>query len=66
MIIASMIEPSAYDAQCLYEATLEKLRIEYNITSQKRIIAAQAIALIHSYFDCPKMRESALRNFYLR
>ena len=54
----------AHDAQCLFEAALEKLRIEFRITSQKRQIAAQARALINSYYSDKKTRESVLARWY--
>ena len=62
-----MNEPklSAHDAQCLFETALEKLRIEFNITSQKRIVAAQAQALIDSYWGKgSKEGERALAFWY--
>lgn len=65
-----MNEPTAdnaHDAQCIYEAALEKLRIEYNITSQRSHIANQAKALIENYWGKgSKAAERALTNFYRR
>jgi hypothetical protein len=55
--------PNAMDARCLFEAELEKLRREYNLTSQKTRVAKQAEVLINAYFTCPKMRTSALANW---
>jgi hypothetical protein len=58
-------EYGPHDAQCLFEAALEKLRIEFNITSSKRIVAAQARALIDSYWGKgSKAGERALANWY--
>jgi hypothetical protein len=58
-------KPSAFDAQCLFEAELEKLRREYNLTSQRAMIAARAKALVESYFISRTMCESVLARFYL-
>jgi hypothetical protein len=55
---------NAHDAQVLFEARLERLRVEFRITSQKRIIAAQARALINSYYSDTKVRERVLANWY--
>lgn len=56
---------NSHDAQCVFEAALEKLRIEFRITSQKRIVAAQAKALIDSYWGRgSKAGERALANWY--
>ena len=58
-------KPSAFDAQCLFEAELEKLRREYNLTSQKVTIAARAKALVESYFISRVMCDRVLARFYL-
>ena len=56
---------SPHDAQCVFEAALERLRIEFRITSQKRIIATQARALIDSYFGKgSKAGERTLADWY--
>jgi len=63
-----MNEPAAsntHDAQCIYEASLEKLRIEYNLTSQQSKVAARAKTLTEAYWGKgSKAAERAMLNFY--
>lgn len=55
---------NAYDAQCAYEAELERLRREYKMNSQPARIAAQAESVIDFYFSSKTMRARAKAYFY--
>src|SRR5271166_971251 len=50
---------SAYDKQLLFEEALEKLRIEYKVTSQKISVSRQAKRLIDSYYGATKAADRA-------